>query len=305
MPHPARSIVPTSILSEVLKALLPPVAISVGILNPQLSRYNDAIAPLLMLLLFASFTRIDVREIRRHVSLNVLLVPLANVLLALAWYAAIAPFDLTLARLYFITAIAPTAAAAPATIALLNRNVAYTTVATLIANSGVALCVPLFSLWLFEGDGVADPRPMLQSVAVLMGVPLLLSQLWQQLPRRWRSRVNWQPVTLVIWGVLLSLASAKASDFIYNSSELSLTAMAAIALHAAIICAVNFLIGWWLGGKRFSREASQSLGHKNTMFAIWFVLSFLNPTFALGPMFYIVFQNLYNAYQIATVRPQP
>lgn len=287
-----------------MKAILPLIAIILGGLFPQLSAYSNAIQPLLMLLLFATFTHLNFAGLWRNLNLNVLLVPLANILLAFAWYVLIAPFDVGLARLYFITTIAPTAAAAPAMVNLLDRNVEYATVATVITNVLVALCVPFFSVWLFESDRAANALPILRSVVILMGVPLILAQLWQRLPHRWQSRFNWRQLSLFIWTTLLTLASAKASDFIRNESQMSLWAIAAIALHAGVVCATNFSLGRVLGRRRFAREASQSLGHKNTMFAVWFILSFLNPTFALGPMFYIVFQNVYNAYQIATIKPR-
>lgn len=69
-------------------------------------------------------------------------------------------------------------------------------------------------------------------------------------------------------------------------------------LPALVICIVNFGVGRLIGGKRFGLEASQSLGQKNTMFMLWFSLSFLNPLVALGPVMYLVYHNTYNSYQL-------
>ncbi|NMG58532.1 hypothetical protein E1H12_08330 [Geitlerinema sp. P-1104] len=287
-----------------LKALLPLIAIVTGALLPQLAYFSDAIRPLLMALLFTTFINLNLHQVWQNLRPQALWIAIANIGIALAWYALWTPLDVSLGRLYFMTAIAPTAAAAPAVIHLLGRNIEYVTVSVILTNSLVALSLPLLTTWLFEGDRSADPLPMLQSVALLLTIPLLLAQLWKRLPQSWRSPINERGLSLYIWVILLTLASATANDFIRQDNALSALSIAAIALHALIICVVNFslgrLLGRWLHHGRLAREVSQSLGHKNTMFAVWFILAFLNPSFALGPMFYIVFQNLYNAYQIVT-----
>ena len=291
-----------------MKAILPLIAITLGTLVPELAYFSPAIRPLLMLLLLATFVHLDLHQVWQGFRPQALLIASTNIVIALGWYALLSPIDVSLGRLYFITAIAPTAAAAPAVIGLLRRNMEYVTVAVILTHLFVGLSVPLFSSWLFEGDRSANPLPMLQSIAILFSVPLILAQLWNRLPEPWRSRLNWRQLSLYIWAILLTLASATANDFIRHEEGLSTLAIAAIAVHALIICVVNFslgrLLGQWLYQGRLDREVSQSLGHKNTMFTVWFILAFLKPSFALGPMFYIVFQNLYNAYQIMTANPK-
>lgn len=109
--------------------------------------------------------------------------------------------------------------------------------------------------------------------------------------------LKFQNFPFFIWNILLVLISAKATDFVLHSPT-SPIEIATIALISLIICAVNFTVGKLIGGKEFSREASQSLGQKNTMFTIWISLTFLTPIDALGPIFYIIYHNLYNSYQL-------
>ncbi|MEK7414548.1 MAG: hypothetical protein AAB263_14635, partial [Planctomycetota bacterium] len=47
------------------------------------------------------------------------------------------------------------------------------------------------------------------------------------------------------------------------------------------------------------REASQSLGQKNTTLTIWMAATFANPIVALAPTFYVLWHNLVNAAQLA------
>jgi len=68
---------------------------------------------------------------------------------------------------------------------------------------------------------------------------------------------------------------------------------------AAVICLINFNLGRILGGKEFSLEMSQTLGQKNTTLVIWISLTYFSPLIALGPIFYLIWHNLYNSYQLA------
>jgi len=65
-----------------------------------------------------------------------------------------------------------------------------------------------------------------------------------------------------------------------------------------VLCIINFVIGYWVGGNQFRQEASQSLGQKNPMLMIWVALEFFTPLVALGPTFYILFHNIVNAYKM-------
>ena len=53
-----------------------------------------------------------------------------------------------------------------------------------------------------------------------------------------------------------------------------------------------------IGGREFPREASQSLGQKNTSFTIYLALTYANPLVALGPTCYVLWHNLWNSWQL-------
>ena len=77
-----------------------------------------------------------------------------------------------------------------------------------------------------------------------------------------------------------------------------------IGLVAGVLCAINFGLGWKFGGRGIPREVSQSLGQKNTLLSIWIAMTYVNPMVALGPTFYILCHNTYNAWQLARYRPE-
>jgi BASS family bile acid:Na+ symporter len=65
---------------------------------------------------------------------------------------------------------------------------------------------------------------------------------------------------------------------------------------------LQFFIGQRLGGSRYPQEAAQSLGQKNTMLTLWMALTFCGPVVALGPAFYVLWHNLWNAWQLGKFR---
>jgi BASS family bile acid:Na+ symporter len=57
-----------------------------------------------------------------------------------------------------------------------------------------------------------------------------------------------------------------------------------------------------LGGREYPREASQSLGQKNTTLTIYLALAYANPLVALGPTCYVIWHNLWNSWQLHRIR---
>ena len=72
-----------------------------------------------------------------------------------------------------------------------------------------------------------------------------------------------------------------------------------LALVALVLCIIQFKAGRFLG--RYTGDVvatTQSVGQKNTIFAIWLSLNFLNPIASIAPTAYIVWQNLANSWQM-------
>jgi BASS family bile acid:Na+ symporter len=72
-----------------------------------------------------------------------------------------------------------------------------------------------------------------------------------------------------------------------------------LALVALVLCIVQFKAGRFLG--RYTGDVvatTQSVGQKNTIFAIWLSLNFLDPIASIAPTAYIVWQNLTNSWQM-------
>lgn len=282
-----------------MKSLLIVVSLFLGIIIPQAHVFSFLIQPLLMVILFFTFLQLETNCFYK----NTLLVVLANLLIAIILYLTLAPFNLDIALSSFMTAITPSATASPAIAIFLKQNVEYLTLSVLLTNSFVSLAIPVLITQFLHQTGSLSSQMILPSVLFLFLTPLITAKiLIKPFPKVKKYFDGWKEITFYIWNFLVFVASARATHFILYESPAQPHIIVAIALCSLGICILNFAIGKVIGGKRFAREASQALGHKNTMFSVWIALSFLNPIAALGPMFYVLYQNLYNSYQLVNAK---
>lgn len=272
-------------------------AMLVGALVPQAHGFSFLIQYLLMMMLFFAFLGIEFKP--QTFQKSVLWVLIANVAVAFLSYAVLAPFDIMLALAAFMTAIAPTAIAAPVIISFIQREVEYVVAAVVLTNIASALIVPIALPSLLGTAVEISVWEVLQPVLIVMFVPLLMAQLVSQLPENSQNFIRkGKTISFPIWLVNLFIISANASDFLRNGNTDSIATLAAIALVSLLICIVNFGVGALLGGRSHWQEASQALGQKNLSFVIWIALTFINPLVAMGPMFYIVYHHIYNSWSI-------
>jgi BASS family bile acid:Na+ symporter len=94
------------------------------------------------------------------------------------------------------------------------------------------------------------------------------------------------------------LGTSKASNYIRQEMSFSDLIIYEIAIASLLLCISYFLLGRIVTEKEFQIEGGQSLGQKNNGFTIWIALTFISPLAVLGPVFYILFQNLYISWQL-------
>jgi BASS family bile acid:Na+ symporter len=273
------------------------LALMFGALFPRAHMFSFLIQYLLIIMLFFAFLDIEFRP--ESFQKSVLWVLLANAAVAFSGYLVLAPFDLTLALSAFMTAIAPTAIAAPVIIGFIHREVEYVVTAVLLTNIASAVIVPLALPSLLGAEIQISIWEVLQPVLVVMFVPLILARFVSRLSSKTKEFIHKGKVfSFPIWLVNLIIISANASNFLHHENSNSTFTLITIALTSLMICIVNFSLGAVLGGRRYWQEASQSLGQKNLSFVIWIALTFINPLVAMGPMFYIMYHHLYNSWSI-------
>jgi len=273
------------------------LTMAVGALFPQFHRFSFLIQYLLMIMLFFAFLDVEFRP--QTFQKSVIWVLLANVAVAFISYAALVSFDLVLALAAFMTAIAPTAIAAPVIISFIQREVEYVVAAVVLTNITSAVIIPFALPFLIGAQVQISILEVLGPVLIVMFVPLILARLAAHLTSNTQAFIRkGKLLSFPLWLVNLFLISANASNFLRNENSDSISTLISIALISLLICIVNFGVGALLGGQRNWQEASQSLGQKNLSFVIWIALTFVNPLVAMGPTFYILYHHLYNSWSI-------
>jgi len=280
-----------------MRSILLFTCIAAGILLPQAEKYNFLIQYLLMTMLFVSFLGIKVT--RKIFTKDILLILLANIVLAFAWYLVLFPINHTLALIAFMTAIAPTANAAIPVTHLLRGKVEYVMASVIVTNLVIASLLPLFISILHVQAADTPVVKALQNITLVVIVPLLLAKLVSTyLPHVGKFISRYKAVSFYAWIVAVFLAVSTSSNFIHVHRNIPTKNLIGTALVVLGICLVNFSLGRLIGHKDHKLEASQSLGQKSTAFSVWYAVTFLSPIIALGPVFYLIFHNLYNSFQM-------
>jgi BASS family bile acid:Na+ symporter len=272
---------------------------ALGALFSQVHVFSFLIQYLLMVMLFFAF--LDIKFKLQTFQTSVLWVLLANLGVGFLSYALLISFDQTFALTAFMTAIAPTAIAAPVIMSFIKGKIEYVIAAVLVTNISSAVIIPVALPFLIDAQTQVQISvwDVLKPVLIVMFVLLILAQLVSRLSAGTQDLLRTgKRFSFPIWLLNLFLISANASNFLRNENTNSLSTLLVIALISLVLCIINFGLGALLGGRQNWQEASQSLGQKNLSFVIWIALTFINPLVAMGPTFYILYHHLYNSWSI-------
>lgn len=198
--------------------------------------------------------------------------------------------------------ICPTATAAAVVTDKLGGSAARITVYTLMSNILAAVFVPVvFPLVeTHEGLGFLPAfLKILSKVFTLLICPFLLAMLlkyaWPQAHDLFK-RYSW--IAFYLWGIALALVVGQTVRSLHNS-----TAPASVLWMIAGAALLSCVVQYWFGkraGRAFGDTitAGQALGQKNTVLAIWMAYTYLNPISSLAPGTYVLWQNIFNSWQL-------
>lgn len=273
--------------------------------RPWAPRAVAVVQPLLIFsMLFLSFCKVDARQLRpRLAHLWLLLIQCGS-------FAAMAVLLHFLPQLpgrvcveaAMLCMICPTATAAAVVTQKLHGDGADITMYILLINICVALLVPLLVPLIHpQGDVpfLLSLGRILARVFPLLLCPLLLAQFVRWFtPRLLAWFCSLHDLPFYIWAVALSLAIAVTTRSLLHTDH-SAAEVTGIALASFVACVVQFYLGRRIG-QRYGTPISsaQSLGQKNTVFAIWLAYTYLSPETSIAGGFYSVWHNVYNTYQL-------
>lgn len=276
-------------------------AMIAGIFFPQLGEYQFIIRYLLMAMLFCAFLRME--NVSKFRDKSQLLILAANYIIPLFFYGIfMVSGRKELAAAAFMTGITPTATAAPVVVAFLHGKIEYVLNTFLLTNVVIALTLPFLLplLGLSEGGRALEMvGKLMADMGLVMFLPLaaawILRKIFPPL-REWA--VKYGKYSYLIWLVLIFFIICRASEFLRYQQHEKLSVILLIGGSSLLICFLNFFIGRLIGGEKYRAEGSQSLGQKNTSFTVYVALFYVSPLAALGPMFYVLWHNLWNGWQI-------
>lgn len=304
-----------------LKSSMLPVAIMTGALFYKWMGYLSFLSPyLIFLMLFITYCKLDVRQIRPTRGHLLLLV--AQFALSAAFYLLSYPLGSDVAEGLFICVIMPTATAAPVITAMLGGSISYVATYSLTVNMVVAIFGPAILAAVGEATDLTFMQSMLlilSKVFPLLIAPLLLALILGKVtPKVHKAIKEQQQLSFYIWAVALVIVVGNCVSFMINHwDENRLTSIIWMAAGAGVACLVQFWTGRHIGkrlednmqrdgykagvskGEKLTVSCAQSLMQKNTVLGVWLAMTYMQPMASVAPAAYIIWHNVVNSWQIA------
>lgn len=198
--------------------------------------------------------------------------------------------------------ICPTATAAAVITGKLGGSASSLTTYTLLSNVLAAIVVPLmFPLVEPHADitFIVAFLKILSKVFPLLLCPFFLALLFRYwLPKVHQLLLGLRDMAFYLWSIALAIVTAQTVRSLVNS-DAAVGVEVLIALAGLLTCALQFYLGKRIGSRYSDRiSAGQALGQKNTVLAIWMAYTYLDPLSSVGPGSYVLWQNIFNSYQL-------
>ncbi|MCL1886651.1 MAG: transporter [Betaproteobacteria bacterium] len=283
-----------------------PLAIVIGAAGFPVFGYFSFFLPyLIFAMLLLTFCRIPLSEIRFNVMhLWLLILQVGGSVLA---YAAIRPFNALLAEAAMVCVIAPTGTAAVVITRKLGGNAASLTSFAILSNFGTAIAAPLFFPLLHpESSHIEFWHAffiILLKIFPLLILPFLVAMFLRRFTPALNEKLsNLHDWAFYMWSLALTIAIAKTVKTLIHDPAGGMI-IVWLGLVAIAVCCAQFFTGKQLG--QFYNEritGGQALGQKNAILAIWMADTYLTPITSIAASAYLIFQNLFNAWQLWMVR---
>lgn len=279
-----------------------PIAMIVGGICYKVMGYLSFLSPILIFcMLLLTFCKISLKDI--HFTINHLWLLIIEIFGSVLIYYIVSPFNEIVAQGMMVCIICPTATAAAVVTGKLHGNVASITTYTLLCNIVVAIAVPLlFPLITNSGSNITFLQAfwmIIRKIFPLLICPFLVAQLLRVLTPKFHNKlVTISGLAFYLWAVALALAMGITVKALVEQPADGYTEVL-LGVGSLFTCALQFFLGKVVGNFYGNKIASgQSLGQKNTILAIWMCNTYLNPLSSLAAGCYVVWQNIFNSWQL-------
>lgn len=290
------------IVMQRLKSWILPIAIVLGIFfHEYIVVLQPALPYFIFLMLYFSFNSLDVKTMRFTMFDFWLL--LFQLVVSAAVYFSIRPFDETIAEGAFVTVLAPTAAAAIAVSLILGANIGMMSTYLIACNLMVAIVAPLSFTLIGANPEISfwsSFLAILDKVFPLLIAPFLLAVLTRWLLPKTNDYINrHKNLSFYVWSVSLTVVISRSIGLLVNEFNEHRMMFLWMVVISIFLCFLQFFVGHLIGKRYGDRVAGgQALGQKNTVLAIWMAQSYLIPLCSIVPTLYVIWQNLYNSFQM-------
>ena len=280
--------------------------------GPVLAEIVAAMQPLLIFaMLFLTFCRIEPKDLKPHRWHWWLLLIQGGLFILFGFIAFLlqrsgpgVTFGLIVVlESAMLCLICPTATAAAVVTRKLGGDVPGITTYVVLINLLTALLVPLMVPLIHPDSGLdfwTSFSLILAKVFPLLITPCLCAWLVRYLfPRLHRRILRYPDLPFYLWSVALTLAITITTKSIVHT-EMNIWLILAMSATSLVCCVFQFFMGRFVGRRSESRKitAGQSLGQKNTVFAIWMAYTFMTPETAIVGGLYSIWHNIYNSWQL-------
>ncbi|MBP5638668.1 MAG: hypothetical protein J6X55_04275 [Victivallales bacterium] len=280
------------------------IPFSLGILFPQAHVLNkppiNLVRWTLIVMMFISCLQLEFREMKPRIEhWRLLTVNILMGIVPFCLFRFLLPDQPDIARVAFFVGITPTATAAPVVVSFLHGSLGFALTGFAVTNIGISLAL-LGLMPLTTGEFTVDfiwsvAQTLLFVIALPFSLALLSRKIWPVIHEKSKKL---KPLSFSLWSLtLFCLASVARNYFIEHPEVSGSTVLWTIGI-SFCLCVLNFVIGGFLSRGEYKHECSQLLGQKNTTFTMYLALQFAGPLVALGPIFYILWHNLWNAWQM-------
>ncbi|MCR4827710.1 MAG: transporter [Bacteroidales bacterium] len=281
-----------------------PVAILLGFLFHSFSASIAFLVPwLLFAILLLNFVTVDLRHLRFSMLHFWLILFQLTVSVGLYQLVRAVSGNETMAQGFMMCALCPVAASVVVISSMLGADRMTTTTYTMFCNLVMSVAAPLT----FTVIGVHPELTFWQSFLMILrritptlALPFftaLALQLWVPKANNWLCR--YKNVSFYLWACALFMTLGRTIDYIFLQGRGNERVILFGAVFSAVMCAVQFGFGKWLGHRYGDTVAGgQLLGQKNTAMGIWMANTYLQPLSSVFLAFYIIWQNLFNSLQL-------
>ena len=279
------------------------IAFAVGALFPGMHVCRAAMPYLVGAMLTITLVGMEVSELKpqgRH-----WIILLANVAMGLLPWALIKSLGYEeYAEAAFFAGLVGEAASAPVIVSMLGGKSEFAAVGLALNSACSSLTIPLFVPLVITPYGggeisrLAVFAAVMEHVAAMLLAPCLIAIILRKLhpaSKGWAKKLSM--VSLSFWLFCMALVSAMGVTRVSDAGA----SWAQIAPYAGVVlamCIIGFWLGRKIGGKDYALECGQCLGQKNATVGIYLALCYAAPLVFLGPTLYLLFQHVFNTWQM-------